>query len=88
MDNTTIARQLQNRARQLSAQGGNLFRVRAYRRAALEILRLDRPAAELAASGRLQDVPGIGRSLESTIAELAGDWQPLPGIAAGMAQVN
>lgn len=68
MDNLTLARELQARARAMAAAGENLYRVRAYRRAAAVVTGLDRPAAVLAAAGRL---PGVGASLCVTIAEIA-----------------
>lgn len=77
MDNFTIARELQARARAMAAAGENLYRVRAYRRAAAIVTGLDRPAAALAAAGRL---PGVGASLCATIAEIAS---PLPLAKAG-----
>jgi DNA polymerase/3'-5' exonuclease PolX len=73
MDNITIAEWLTDYAHYLQARGGNLFRIRAYRRAAQTILGLDRPVAEvLAREGRkgLTALPGIGSHLSYTIQEL------------------
>jgi DNA polymerase/3'-5' exonuclease PolX len=72
MDNHTIARRLAEQARQLAVANANLYRVRAYRRAAAVIMALDRPLAELVAEeGRrgLEALPGIGPHLCSAIAE-------------------
>jgi DNA polymerase/3'-5' exonuclease PolX len=74
MDNPTIARELLRHARDLAAEGDNLYRVRAYRQAAGLIQSLDRPVVDLiAASGPrgLRVLPGVGPSLAKTIAELA-----------------
>jgi DNA polymerase/3'-5' exonuclease PolX len=74
MDNPTIARELLRHARDLAADGDNLYRVRAYRQAAGLIQSLDRPVVELiAASGPhwLRALPGVGPSLAKTIAHLA-----------------
>ena len=74
MDNPNIARELLRYARELAADGDNLYRVRAYRQAAGLIQALDRPVVELiAASGPrgLRALPGVGPSLAKTIAELA-----------------
>ena len=73
MDNSTIARQLLCAARQLETKHSNLYRVRAYRRAAQTVLRLERPVEDLLTeAGRkaLRDLPGIGTSLSSTIETL------------------
>ncbi len=70
MDNRTIARKLSDYASRIQNEEPNLYRVRAYRRAALIVQGLDRPLAEVVAErGRagLRDVPGIGDSLAYTI---------------------
>jgi DNA polymerase (family 10) len=80
MDNTAIARELLRQARELAAHGENLYRVRAYRRAAAELSGLDRPVSEIiaeAGSDGLMVIPGVGESLSQTIAELANDLTPL-----------
>ena len=74
MDNLTIAQRLREHARQLDGQDGNLFRIRAYRRAAQILMGLDRPVSEILAAGgtkELQDIPGIGTHLAFTIEHLA-----------------
>ena len=43
MTNTDVARQLQQHARKLAERYGNLYRIRAYRRAAQTVLGLERP---------------------------------------------
>ena len=75
MDNRCLARWLLEYAHALEAQKASLYRVRAYRRAAQTLLALDRPAAQIVeAQGRkgLEELPGIGTGLSSTIAELVG----------------
>ena len=71
MNNAAIARELQARARTMAAAGENLYRVRAYRRAAAAVFGLDRPAGGLPAE-RLRALTGVGASLAETIAEIAG----------------
>lgn len=70
MTNTEIAKRLTDHARLLEARGDNLYRVRAYRRGAEEILGLE-PSVEhvLETAGRsgLEALPGIGRHLAYTI---------------------
>jgi DNA polymerase (family X) len=74
MDNHQIAQQLITYAEYLDAREANLYRVRAYRRAAETVLALDRPLADLvAAEGRagLEELPGIGSQLSYTLEEIA-----------------
>ena len=74
MDNRQIAERLTAYAEYLEAREANLYRVRAYRRAAETVLGLDRPLADLvAAEGRagLEELPGIGSHLSYTLEEIA-----------------
>jgi DNA polymerase (family X) len=74
MDNTLIAQRLRQHANELNGKDGNLFRIRAYRRAAQVVMGLDRPLSEiLAESGGdgLTALPGIGAHLAFTIEHLA-----------------
>lgn len=80
MDNAAIARELLRQARVMAAHGENLYRVRAFRRAAAEIIGLVRPVTAIVAeagSDGLMDIPGLGESLSKTIAELASDSVPV-----------
>ena len=73
MDNRAIADQLREMARQLEARRSNLYRVRAYRRAAMIVMGLDRPVEAIVdETGRkgLSAIPGIGSSLSETIESL------------------
>src|SRR5262245_2746395 len=73
MDNATIARRLTEHARQLDGHEGNIFRIRAYRRAAQIVLSLDRPVREIldeAGGNGLQELPGLGAHLAFTIEHL------------------
>ena len=79
MSNQDIASQLLQHARALSRCGGNLYRVRAHRQAALAVQGLRESVPELIArSGRraLEAVPGIGRSLAESIGHFVatGKW--------------
>ncbi len=70
MDNETIARKLNDYATYLEGEEPNVYRVRAYRRAADTVRALDRPVADIVASeGRagLEALPGIGHSLAFTL---------------------
>ena len=73
MTNEDIARRLRHRAAELSRAGDTLYRVRAFRQAAMAVLALPEPVEVILADrGRrgLEQVPGIGRSLAGTIDEL------------------
>ena len=70
MDNRTIAQRLLDYARQLDGREPNLFRPRAYRRAAEMVLRLDQSVESIVAEqGRkgLEALPGIGSHISYTI---------------------
>lgn len=69
MDNAQIADRLRSHASELARGGDNLYRVRAFRQAALAVLALPEPVAAVAERGGLDRVPGIGRSLAKTIAK-------------------
>jgi hypothetical protein len=82
MDNHTIAQRLREYANYLESQEMNVYRVRAYRRAAETVVALDRPLAEvLAKEGRagLEALPGIGPHLSFTLEGLVltGEFRTL-----------
>ena len=69
--NQEIAQKLREHATELARAGDNLYRVRAFRSAAMAVLGLPIEVADIVAAGRadeLEQVPGIGKSLASTIA--------------------
>ncbi len=71
LTNQDIARRLRDQANELARTGNNLYRVRAFRSAAMAVLGLPADVAELVAAGgprELERVPGIGKSLATTIA--------------------
>src|SRR5881227_2893624 len=70
MNNDTLAKHLLEFAAVLESNGENLYRVRAYRRAASVVKMHPRPLSELLAEGgraALEDVPGIGEHLAYTL---------------------
>jgi DNA polymerase/3'-5' exonuclease PolX len=84
VDNPSIAQRLQAYARYLNDRDMNIFRRRAYRRAAEVLLGLDRPVVSiLEEAGRraLQELPGIGSHLAYTIEGLVrtGHFRTLNG---------
>ncbi|MCS6864790.1 MAG: helix-hairpin-helix domain-containing protein [Gemmataceae bacterium] len=77
--NEKIAQKLREQAHTLACQGSNLYRVRAFRAAALAVLGLPVEVTELLAAGgvrALERVPGIGKSLAHTIAGYAQSLSP------------
>jgi DNA polymerase (family 10) len=81
MTNQEIAHQLRAHATALSGSGHSLYRVRAFRQAAMAILGLtDEVQAIVNRSGvaGLEAIPGIGASLAETLALYVetGHWQP------------
>ncbi|MDH4326836.1 MAG: helix-hairpin-helix domain-containing protein, partial [Betaproteobacteria bacterium] len=81
-ENAQIAAQLREAAALVEAQGGNPFRVGAYRKAAETIVRETRPVRELFdAQGRegLEALPGVGPGIASAVAEMlaTGRWVQL-----------
>jgi DNA polymerase (family 10) len=84
MTNSDVARQLQRYAHNLARNRVNLYRIRAYRRAANVILGLSRPVADLQNS-ELQVLPGIGNHLAVTIAHYArtGEWKTYEELTSG-----
>jgi DNA polymerase (family X) len=71
MQNIEIARALGEIGDLLDIQGGDAFRVRAYRNAVRAISNLTRPLAEMIAQGEdLEQLPGIGHDIAGHIAEL------------------
>src|SRR5262245_17508819 len=85
MNNAQIAEKLLAHARELEAHGHNLYRVRAYRRAALSIRMLAVEVSELLEQGgraALATIPGVGAHLAFTLERLLrrGEWVTLgPG---------
>jgi hypothetical protein len=82
MDNQTIVEMLTGYARRLETEQANLYRIKAYRRAAQTIESLAMPVTELVAQQGvhgLEKLPGIGGRLAFAIERLAatGDFHAL-----------
>ena len=84
MTNTNVAQQLQKQARKLAEKNGNLYRIRAYRRAALAILGLSRFAGEMEKC-ELETLPDIGAHLALAITHYTqtGDWKTYEELTTG-----
>ena len=73
MTNQDIARKLRDHATEMASRNENLYRVRAFRRAAMAVMGMNDDVTTLVRHGdrrALESVPGIGKSLAQTIAEL------------------
>jgi DNA polymerase (family 10) len=68
--NRQIAEALSSIADLLQFQNSNPYRIQAYRNAARGVLELKEPAIEILARGEQLPVPGLGRRLQFSIAEL------------------
>lgn len=69
--NQEIARKLREQASELARAGDNLYRVRAFRQAAMSVLALPEEVSVLVQAGgsqALERLPGVGKSLAATIA--------------------
>jgi DNA polymerase (family 10) len=73
--NAEIADQFELLADLVELEGGDSFRVVAYRRAAGQIRDSSRSVVELAAAGRATELPGIGKTIEGKILEIASDGE-------------
>src|SRR5262249_11278091 len=71
MTNREIAAVLFNISTILRTQHGNPYRIRAYRRAARNLLRLREPIASRIAAGRPLGIPRLGKSRTDKISTLA-----------------
>jgi DNA polymerase (family 10) len=69
MKNFEVARQFDLMADLLEIRGENPFRIRAYRRAALNLQSLTEDVEVLARDGRLDEIPGVGADLAGKIVE-------------------
>ena len=69
MKNLEIARIFNNIADLLEIKGDNPFKIRAYRRAALNLESIAEDLATISARGDLREIPGIGKDLSLKIEE-------------------
>src|SRR5690242_19990876 len=69
MFNADIAHVFEKMSRVLALKGKDRFRVIAYENAARSLRDLDKDLSEIAAEGRLEEIPGIGKDLAGKIEE-------------------
>jgi DNA polymerase (family 10) len=70
VNNQEIAAVFEDIARRLELKKDNIFKIRAYRRAARSIEELPLEVGQLAKEGRLREVPGVGEAIAKKITEL------------------
>jgi len=70
MQNAEIAQVFFNIAELLKLKKENIFKIRAYEKAAHAIEELPLDVDKLAAEGRLREVPGVGEAINKKIMEL------------------
>ncbi len=70
LDNAAIAGTLDTMGDLLEVSGADKFRVLSYHKAAHSIRAWPEPLSRLSAEGRLTDVPGVGKKLAASIAEI------------------
>lgn len=79
MTNAELVQRLRQHAAELARAGDNLYRVRAFRQAALVLSGLPEEIEQIVGrdGGKsLEDIPGIGRSLAQTIIRYVQRHQP------------
>ncbi|VTT96922.1 DNA-binding protein OS=Burkholderia cenocepacia GN=DT99_33995 PE=4 SV=1: HHH_8 [Gemmataceae bacterium] len=72
LSNREISQKLRERATRLAEQRDNLYRVRAFRQAAMTVLALPHELSDLVRSGgigAIERLPGVGKSLAQTLAD-------------------
>jgi DNA polymerase (family 10) len=70
MNNQQIAAVFADIAQRLELKKDNIFKIRAYRKAARSIEELPVEVGQLAKEGRLREVPGVGEAIAKKITEL------------------
>ena len=70
MKNAEIAKVFQDIAELLKLKKDNIFKIRAYQKAARSIEELPVEAEQLVAEGRLREIPGVGEAITKKITEL------------------
>jgi len=70
MQNDEIAAVFDDIARLLEVKKDNIFKIRAYRKAARAIGELTEDVAGMAAENRLGEIPGVGEAIKKKINEL------------------
>jgi len=70
MNNTEIAKVFEDIAELLKLKKDNIFKIRAYQKAARSIEELPVAVEGLVVEGRLKEIPGVGEAINKKITEL------------------
>ena len=70
MNNTQIAAVFEDIAEMLKLKKDNIFKIRAYQKAAREIKELAVEVEQLVREDRLREIPGVGEAITKKITEL------------------
>jgi len=70
MNNQQVAAVFEDIAQRLELKKDNIFKIRAYRRAARSIEELSVEVEQLAEEDKLKEVPGVGEAIAKKITEL------------------
>ena len=70
MNNTQIAAVFEDIAERLKLKKDNIFKIRAYQKAAREIRELAVEVEQLVREDRLREIPGVGEAITKKITEL------------------
>ncbi len=70
MNNTEIARVFTDIADLLALNKDNIFKIRAYQKAARSIEQLSVEVEQLVVEGNLKEIPGVGEAITKKITEL------------------
>ena len=70
MENSEIAGVFSDIAVILESRKDNIFKIRAYRKAAKSISELSMEVEQLVREGRLREIPGVGEAIAKKITEL------------------
>src|SRR5579863_4323609 len=73
--NSVLAAQFELLADLIELDGGDSFRIGAYRKAATRILETSTSVAQLALDGRAKELQGIGKTIEQKIVEVVEDGE-------------
>jgi len=65
-----VAKLLHEFGQRMAFRGGNPYRVRAYTRAAENLMALTEPLADVVAQDRLKDIPGVGHAIADIVTKL------------------
>ena len=70
LTNGEVARVFERIAGIMEIQGENTFKIRAYRNAVETLNTLPEPVAQIAAAGRLDDIPGFGDAIQAKVKDI------------------